>query len=332
MESTSVSVRLAAFLTLAMVAPLTQGAGDDGSLALVATVPMPNVKGRIDHFAVDVKGRRLFVAALGNDTVEVIDTAGSRHERSIAGFREPQGLLFLPQAQVLYVANAGGGVDILNGRTLAPVRRLEGLDDADNLRSDASAGTAIVGYGKGGLRLLDAQSGQSRGDIRLAGHPESFQLERGSARVFVNVPTARQIAVADRAKGQVIATWPVAALSNYPMALDEEGRRLFVGARAPAILLVHDIDSGKEVARIQIGGDTDDIFYDAERKRVYVICGEGRVDVIREEGRDRYVRESSVKTAPRARTGLWVPEERRLYVAAPATGSDPARILVYQAR
>ena len=332
MESTSVPVRLAFFLMLAMVGPLAQGAGGEADLALLATVAMPNVKGRIDHFTLDVKGRRLFVAALGNDTVEVIDTDKNRHERSIPGFREPQGLLYLPRAQVLYVANAGGGVDILNGRTLAPARRLEGLDDADNVRSDASAGRVIVGYGKGSLRLLDAASGEAKGDVRLAGHPESFQLERGGARVFVNVPTARQIAVVDRSRGQVIATWPVSARSNFPMALDESGRRLLVGARSPAAMLVYDVDSGKEVARLEIGGDSDDLFFDAAGKRIYAICGEGRIDVIRQESPDRYAREASVKTAPGARTGLWVAEERRLYVAAPAVGSNPARILVYQVR
>ena len=116
------------------------------------------------------------------------------------------------------------------------------------------------------------------------------------------------------------------------MALDEAGRRLFVGARAPALMLVYDIDSGKAVAKVPIGGDTDDIFFDARRKRVYVICGEGRVDVLRQETADRYPHEASVKTAPRARTGLFVPEEGRLYVAAPAAGTGPAGILVYRAR
>jgi hypothetical protein len=114
------------------------------------------------------------------------------------------------------------------------------------------------------------------------------------------------------------------------MALDEKGRRLFVGARSPATLLVYDIDSGKVVARLSIGKDTDDLFFDAERKRLYVICGEGKVDVIRQETPDRYVVEGSIDTAPGARTGLFVPEERTLYVAAPASRASPARVLVYR--
>src|SRR4051812_37560556 len=330
MESTGISMRLAAFLTLAMFASLNQAAGDEVRLSLEGTVPMPNVKGRIDHLAVDVKGQRLFVAALANDTFEVLDTATSRHQRSVAGFGEPQGLLYLPETQLLYVANgAGERLDVLDARTFMPALRLEKLADADNVRHNPADETLIVGYGNGALRAIDAKTGRTKSEIHLSGHPESFQVERGGSRIFVNVPSARQIAVADRSKGQVIATWSLSALSNYPMALDETGRRLFVGARRPAALLVHDIDSGKQVARLEVGADADDIFYDAERKRIYVICGEGRLDVVRQEGPDRYVRETTVKTAPGARTGLFSAEEKRLYVAVPAAATLPARILIY---
>src|SRR5258706_4354305 len=321
-------------LAYAYVAIAALSAAAQAPLEPVATIPMPGVKGRIDHFAIDVKAHRLFVAALGNDTVEVLDVAANRHEKSIAGFGEPQGLVHLPQSNRLFVANGSANrVDILDARSLSTVKRIEQLDDADNLRYDAAAGKIIVGYGKGALRLMDADSGDPAGEIRLAGHPESFQLEARGTRAFVNVPTAQHVAVVDRVKRQVTATWPVAgATSNFPMALDEAGRRLFVGARAPAVMLVYDIDSGKIVAKLPIGGDTDDIFFDASRKRVYVICGEGRVDVFRQETADQYSLESSIKTAPRARTGLFVPEDAKLYVAAPSVGSAPARVLVYAVR
>jgi len=332
-EPASLPLRPVVFLALAMAASVARPA-DEPALELVATIPMPGVKGRIDHFAADIKRHRLFVAALGNDTVEVLDVAGNRHEKSVAGFGEPQGIVHLPHSNRLFVANGSANrVDILDAGSLSIVKRIEGLDDADNLRYDAAAGKVVVGYGKGALRLMDADSGASAGDIRLAGHPESFQLEARGTRAFVNVPTAQQVAVVDRVKRQVTVTWPVAgAKSNFPMALDEEGRRLFVGARSPAVMLVYDIDSGKVVARLPIGGDTDDIFFDASRKRVYVICGEGRVDIFRQETADQYSQQSSIKTAPRARTGLFVPEDEKLYVAAPSVGSAPARVLVYTVR
>ena len=296
-----------------------------------STIPMPGVKGRIDHFAADRRDHRMFIAALGNDTVEVLDTR-SHQRKSIPGLGEPQGVLYLAGSNRLFIANGGAGrVDIADGTSLNVLKRIENMDDADNVRYDPASHKVFVGYGNGALRIMDPTSGESAGDIPLPGHPEAFQLEQGGNRVFVNVPSARSVVVVDRVKRVTLARWDMAGASaNYPMALDEKGRRLFVGARSPATLLVYDIDSGKVVARLSIGKDTDDLFFDAERKRLYVICGEGKVDVIRQETPDRYVVEGSIDTAPGARTGLFVPEERTLYVAAPASRASPARVLVYR--
>src|SRR5258708_28788434 len=321
---------LVPFLSLVLPAGLQAADG----LEPAASIDLPSVKGRIDHFGVDLKQQRLFVAALGNDTLEVVDVKSSRRQRSLDGFGEPQGVVYLPEFNRIYVANGSANrVDILDGTSLARVRSVEGLDDADNIRYDSGARTVYVGYGKGALRALDPATGDSSGDVRLAGHPESFQLETRGARIFVNVPPARHVAVVDRTKHAVVATWGVpGAESNYPMALDESGRRLFVGARKPAVLLVYDIDSGKVVAKQPIGKDTDDIFFDPERKRLYVICGEGRIDIARQEDPDRYSLEVTVRAAPRARALLLGPEEGRLYVAAPAIGTSPAKLLVYRLR
>jgi DNA-binding beta-propeller fold protein YncE len=321
---------LLSFACLAV--PLAAAAAD--VLDPAATIDLPSVKGRIDHFGVDAKRHRLFVAALGNDTLEVIDVQARRRERSLPGFGEPQGVLHVPGVDRVFVANGSAGrVDILDGASLARVKSVPDLDDADNVRYDAAARKVWVGYGKGALRALDPATGESAGDIKLAGHPESFQLETRGARVFVNVPAARQVAVVDRTKGAVVARWNLAgAESNYPMALDETGRRLFVGARRPAVVLVYDIDSGKLVARQPVGGDTDDLFFDAARKRLYVVCGEGRVDVVRQDDPDHYSLQGTVRTAPRARTGLFVPDDATLYVAAPASAGAPAKLLSYRVR
>ena len=302
-------------------------------LERLAVIDLPGVHGRIDHLAADVGRHRIFVAALGNDTVEVLDTSRNRRETSISGFGEPQGVGYAAEAGRIYVANGSAeSVDVLDAASLARLKRIASLDDADNVRYDAATGMFMVGYGKGALRLLDAATGESRGEIALPGHPESFQLERAGNRVFVNVPTAGEVAVVDRRKLAVTAAWRVPARANFPMALDEAGKRLFVGTRSPAAVFVYDTDSGAVVARMAIGGDTDDLFFDVERQRLYVICGAGRVDVFRRASPDRFVTEGFIKTAPRARTGLFVPEEGRLYVAAPANGRTPARVLVFGAR
>src|SRR5438132_10587834 len=265
-------------------------------LGPAATIDLPSVKGRIDHVGVDLKGRRLFIAALGNDTLEVIDVGSGHRERSLDGFGEPQGVLYLPEFNRLFVANGSANrVDILDGTSLARIKSVERLNDADNVRYDAGARKVYVGYGNGALRAFDPARGDSSGDIPLAAHPESFQLGTRGTRIFVNVPPARHVAVVDRAKHAVVAIWGApGAGSNYPMALDEPGRRLFVGARRPAMLLVYDIDSGKIVAKQPIGEDTDDIFFDPQRKRIYVVCGEGRIDVIRQQDPDRYSLEGTV--------------------------------------
>ena len=325
------SRRWLAGLVLGALAQLAQAAGGP-PLELAATIPMPGVEGRIDHLALDAAGRRIFVAALGNGTVEVLDLARGRDEKSLPGFGEPQGLVVVPASNRLYVAEGGANrVDVLDARTLAPLREIHGLPDADNVRYDAASRTVLVGYGEGAFRMIDADTGRSMGDIRLPGHPEAFEPE--GRRVFVNVPGAREVAVVNRVKRKVIGAWSVpGARANFPMALDAKDRRLFVGARLPAEILVYDIDSGAVVARAPISRDADDIFFDAERRRVYVVCGEGRVDVLRQESPDRYASEGFVRTAPRARTGLFVPRQSTLYVAAPAAGGVPARVLVYRVR
>ena len=259
------------------------------SLELTDTIALPSVKGRIDHLSADAKGHRLFVAALGNDTVEIV---GTRHDlyRKIGGLGEPQGVLYLPESRKLFIANGGSDrVDIVDAASLAVVKRIENMSDSDNLRYDASARQVVVGYGRGALRFLDADTGSVAGEIALPGHPESFQLEHDGPRAFVNVPSAHAVVVVDRRRRATVSTWtlPLTAWANYPMALDEAGHRLFVGARKPARLLVYDTQSGKVVGDLSIGGDTDDLFYDAERKRLYAICGEGRIDVVREDGAGR---------------------------------------------
>ena len=300
-------------------------------LKLAQTIPMPHVEGRIDHLAVDLEGQRLFVAALGNNTVEVIDLKSGRDVRSITGFHEPQGIVYVPEANQLVVANGeGGAVDAFDAAAYVRGRSVALGDDADNVRYDAAAKTLYVGYGGGALGAIDAATGARLPDAKLAGHPESIALEGSSPRVYVNVPDAGQIAVVDRAKHTVEATWRVErARANFPLALDEADHRLFVGCRQPAKVLVVDTGTGKVVTDFAIGGDTDDLFYDAARKRLYASCGEGRIDVFEQRSADAYAPLGSVSTASGARTSLFVPDLGRLYLAVPHRGSQQAEIRVY---
>ena len=315
-----------------LVTPLGAADVHTPALELVQTIRLADVRGRLDHLAIDADGARLFVAALGNDSVEVIDLRVGAREARITGLHEPQGIGYARSANRLFVANAGGGVDLFEASTLRRVSRIEGLDDADNVRVDVVNGKVFVGYGHA-LAALDAESGKLLQRIELAGHPESFQLESGGTRIFVNVPSAAQIAVVDSSRKAVIDTWRIGERqANFPMVLDEAHHRLFVATRKPAALLIFDTQSGEWKGNLQIGGDADDLFYDSKRKRLYVICGEGTVDVVEQKDADHYERAAGVRTVRGARTGLFVPSRDALFVAVPAHAGGPAEIRVFTTR
>lgn len=299
-------------------------------LSLKSRIDLADVNGRIDHFSVDVQGGRVFVSALGNHTVEVIDAQAGKRIHSIRGLDEPQGVYHDSSTHRLFVASAGDGtVTVFDGGTFQLLETAKFSSDADNLRYDSRTHRVLVGYGEGALGFLDAD-GKKTGEIAVDAHPESFQLEKMGTRLFVNVPEREEIEVADLAQGKVLTRWPVTgARSNFPMALDESHRRLFVGCRNPARMLVLDSANGKVVASVTIPGDTDDLFYDASTQRIYVIGGAGFVDAFERMGTDQYMRIAHVATADGARTGLFVPEWKQLFVAAPHRGGRMAQILVY---
>jgi DNA-binding beta-propeller fold protein YncE len=316
-----------------ILAAITVQPASRDPLTLVRTIALPRVDGRIDHLAVDSAAQRLYVAALGNNTVEVLDLNAGTHSKSLPGFREPQGIAVVADTKSVAVANGqGDGVQLLSAEDYRPGASIRLGDDADNVRYDGASKRLYVGFGGGALAAIDPIAGKVISEVKLAGHPESFQLARAGTQVFVNVPTASHIAVVDRASMKVTATWPVVtARSNYPMALDETNHRLFVGCRRPAKVLVIDTTSGKELASFDIVGDTDDLFYDSARKRLYVTGGEGDIDVVQDDGANRFSRLARIVTASGARTSLFVADQGRLYVAVPHRGSQQAEIRIFEA-
>src|SRR6266704_4056423 len=326
-------------------------AQDSRVLSLEGRVELPNVKGRLDHFSVDVKGQRLFMAGVGNNTLEVIDLKSGKQVRTIPDLEEPQGVYYDASTNHLFVACGGDGVTkMFDGTTFQVLATVKFPDDADNIRYDIRSKSAIVGYagakelrkreaGTGGLGFIDA-SGKKTRDVVIDAHPESFRLEEQGTRIFVNVPDKQEIEVIDDVKGTVIARWPVTtAKSNFPMSLDEAHHRLFVGCWTPPLQLVFDTETGKEVASLEFGkkgvtaGNTDDLFYDAQRGRVYVLDGLGSIDVFQQKDPDHYDRIASYPTPPGTRTGLFVPEWGKLFtgVLAQEKEKTSAEVRVYEA-
>ena len=310
---------------------MTRAASDTGPLRLIQTIPLPGVEGRIDHLAVDVAGQRLFVAALGNNTVEVVDLKKGERVQSLAGFKEPQGLAYLPDTKTVAVANGGDGVvTLLDGTSFTPTKTIAFGDDADNLRYDPAHKRLYVAYGNGALGAYDVAKGTRLPDIPLEAHPESFQLDAAAGRIYVNIASRQKVAVVDANRNAVAATWPVSAgAANFPMALDASHHRLFVLTRRPPRLVALDTESGKTVATLEADGDADDLFYDAARHRLYGCFGSGAVMVYAQSDPDRYTVLAKIPTAAGARTGLFSADLRRLFVAVPHRANPTAEIRVF---
>lgn len=300
-----------------------------GTLTLAESIPLPEVNGRIDHLSVDVAGHRLFVAALGNNTVEVLDLNQGKVIHSISGLDEPQGLAYIPESNLLYVANGGNGaVRVFDGNTFALLTVLKFPEDADNVRYDDKEKKIYVGYGKGAIGVVDAVQQKIVGDIPVSGHPESFQMEKAGPRIWVNIPNSHEVAVLDREKKGEVGRWNLRLMAgNFTMGVDEANRRVFVGCRFPPRLLVFDADSGKDVARLDLHRDCDDVIYDPRRKQIYISCGEGYLDIFTQADADHYSLKEAVKTVARARTCCF--DGDKLYLAIPKRGGNPAEIRCY---
>jgi DNA-binding beta-propeller fold protein YncE len=315
--------------TLAFLLLLDSGDALATTLERVTRIPLPNGNGRIDHLALDVAHRRLFVAELGNNSVAVVDLDQRRLLSRITGLDEPQGVAFYPPLQRLFITGGGDGtLHAFDASTLARLGGLDLGDDADNIRIDLQADRLYVGHGDGALAVVDPSSSKKLRDIPLGGHPESFQLSAADSRIFVNIPDNRVIGVIERDMGKQVATWSTSKrLANYPMALDSDGKFVLAVFRLPARIVRYSMKDGAIESAAQTCGDADDVFVDARRNHVYVICGEGFVDVL---DRSTLSQIDRMPTTTGARTGLFSPELDVLFVAARARGrgSDDAAIWV----
>ena len=320
-------------LLAALLLPVARAQPSPEPLKQVATIALPNVLGRIDHLAFDAQNQRLFVAAVGNDTVEVVDAARNAHLKSLPGFHEPQGIAVATDFGAIAVANGDTGtLQLLDAESFAMRWTADVGGDADNVLYDAAAKQLYVAA-EGGLYRVDPRSGKVTKAVSIDGHPESFQLEVDGKRVFANLPgvVSSQVVVGDREQGSVVARWSsLGCRSNYPMALDEMAMRVFIGCRLPPRLTALDSGTGEVRTSMDSVGDTDDLFSDAARQRLYVIGGEGFVDVLQRRG-ETIERVSRVATRAGARTGLWVATTSRLYVAVPARDRQGAEVRVFAA-
>ena len=303
---------------------------NDAVLRVEAKIPLGDVRGRIDHMAFDLARQRLFVAELGNDSVGVVDLKERKTIRTIAGLAEPQGVGYVPSTDTLYAANArDGSVRLFRGPDYAPAGRIDLGSDADNIRFDEAADQVLVGYGDGAIAVIDVKQQKKFSPVPLPAHPESFQLGRDVKRVFVNVPGVHAIVVLDATSRSQTAKWPVREGGNFPMAVDHAAGHVLIVSRSPPKLTVFAGADGAVIARVDTCGDSDDVFVDPKRGRVYVSCGAGFIDVFEIRG-SVYERIAHIPTATGARTSLFVPDLDVFLLAVRATGANAAAVWVFK--
>jgi WD40 repeat protein len=324
-----------------LIAPVLCAHGQDKlPLKLLQKIPMPNVKGRLDHFGVDLKGQRLFVAALGDDqnTVEVIDLKAGKWIASIPGQSKPQGLFYSPDFKKLFVANGTDGTcKIFAGDTFKLIDSLPIGPDADHVGYDPSTKYLYVGFGdakSGGLAIIDTRTNKHVADIKTDARSGGIKIEKSKPQTFVTLTGAGNLGVIDLKKREQVSTWATGASTNVALSLDEGHHRLFDGVRDPATLIVLDTESGKEISRLEGVAGIDDLWYDSARNRVYSSGGRGFdvgfVYAYQEKDADHYELIGKVPTAPGAGTSFWLPELNRLFVGAPANDKEGAAILVFE--
>ncbi|PYX87131.1 MAG: hypothetical protein DMG68_12805 [Acidobacteria bacterium] len=331
-------------LAVAIVTPIYRAGAQDakGPLRLVQTIPLPDVKGRLDHMDVDVKGKRLFVAGLENGSLEVVDLRAGKRARSIPGFKKPQGIFYSQPLNKVFVASGDDGMlRVFRGDSLELLDSIQLEMGPNRVAYDPHSGHLYVGYGGkdagkdyGEVGIVDAKKDKKIADVKVGAHPAEILIDKSGKTVFVAVSTLSEIQVIDPKTQAVVATWPVKSERNGDMAFDESTHRLFVGTRTPPQMIVVDSQSGAQVASLPTTEGMDGVYFDAAHKRIYVSGGRGfdvgSVYIYQQKDADHYESLGKVATRPGAGTSFWSPELNRYYVAAPANDKEPAAILVYE--
>jgi DNA-binding beta-propeller fold protein YncE len=325
-----------------LLAPIFSLNAQNSPLKLVQTIPMPGVQGRLDHFGLDVKGKRIFVAALGDNqnTVEVLDLGSGKHISSIPGQSKPQGIFYSVEFSKIFVANGDDGTcKIFRSNDFKLIDNLSLGTDADHVGYDPATKYLYVGVGdaqSGALSVIDTRTDKHVSHIKTDARPGGIKIEQsGGPRIFVTLAGSTKLGVVDKDKREEIRTFQATnAGSSVALALDEGHHRLFAGVRNPPLLVVLDTESGRQISQLEGVAGIDDLWWDAVRQRVYASGGRGfdvgYVYVYQQKDPDHYKLEGKVATAPGAGTSLWAPEFDRLYVAAPASEKQAAAVLVLE--
>lgn len=302
------------------------------TLKLVHSISLKGAAGRLDHVAMDAKHKRLFIANLSNNSLDVVDLEADKLVKQIADQKKIQGVAYVPHLNRIFVGNGEDGVcNVFSGEDYQLLKSIK-LPDADNLRYDPARNLIYVAHAEDSLSAIDAKTFAVTATVKLPGPPEAFQIDSARKRIYVNTHKPAQVCVIDADKNEVIANYPLKrAGANYPIALDARNGRLFVGCRKPPKVVVLEAKTGKEVAGIDIPADIDDLFFDEKRQRLYAACGAGFLTVIQQQDGDRFEVIEKIGVPKLTRTCFFDAESDRLFVPAPRqAGQDGPTLRIYQ--
>jgi hypothetical protein len=328
------------------------------ALRLAQTIPLPGVKGRLDHMGVDLGNKRLFVAATDNSTLEVVDLASGKVNKSLTGFKDTQDALFLGgDFNKLYVSSLDGHLRVFQGETFRLVHDFKIEPDPNRIFHDPNTNLIYFGYGgqNAGFEayervgILQAKRGSGYDQLVAdmiaptprPGHLADIAMDDNGI-LFVCDSRADMIYQFDTQKRELIKSWPTRGDGAADMALDRSRHRLFVGTRIPPEMTVYDSLSGKEIQSLPAPETMDGVYYDANIKRVYMTGGRwygtpeasaGWIYVYQQKDAadpDHYDVVSKIRTRPGSGTSLLVPKLNRFYMASQAIGDQAAAILVFE--
>ncbi len=322
-------------MTLALC-PLTVMAQEKLPLKLIATIPMPGFTGDFDHFGLDLKGNRLFLASEDQKTVEVFDLRTGERIHSIKGFGQPLTMAYLAESNRLIVTDGGDtdAVELVDCKEYKIIDTLKLGKGVDHGVYNPRSGHFYVENGGGpdgkthSLSIIDTKSFKQVGEVSgLPGNSnEGMVMDHEGKKLYVNLTGTDEIGVIDLNTRQLVARWPLPdAHVAHAIALDEPNHRLFTATRKPPQFIVFNTDTGKVVITLLCVGVNSDMSRDVARKRIYV-TGSETASVFEQRDADHYEHIAEVPTAYRAKSSIFVPQLKRLYVADSGKGKPEAKL------
>ena len=314
----------------------------EAPVTLEQTFKLPaDIKGRFDHFGIDLKNHRLFATPEDYHALLVIDYRSGKILQTVRGIEKPHAVAYREDSDRIYVTDGEAGVvRVIDGKSYKIIKSVPVQLDADAMSIDPS--TKLLYVVSGGkdvkmtystLSVLDSTAGEKLTDIKVDGDTlEVMSIEGASSRLYLNNRAKNQIEVIDRDKRAIVETWPVTmGKKNVSMAYDEANHRLFVGCRSGHIV-VFDTQTGKELQALKIAEDIDDLHFDPHSKLLFAACGagSGSVDLYRQVDPDHYESAGQLLSGPGTRNGRFVPELSRYFLAVPQHDNANAEIRVYK--